>query len=123
MPGLERYTLIHIKRLNQKLIYMIHWLVPSIREVNMRFVMYAVAVAALAIVFVSLPAQARQHHLYPLYAHGSSIDSGGWGSGPFWQGEPRDRRPIWRYGFYQGNDPDPFIRLQIMRDPTNGKLR
>jgi hypothetical protein len=87
----------------------------------MRFVMYAVAAAALATLFVSLPTEARQR---PLYAHRFGIDSGGWGTGPFWQGVPTDRRPIWRYGFYQGNDPDPFIRREIMRDPTNlGKVR
>ena len=39
---------------------------------------------------------------------------------PYWQGEPTDRLPIWRYGFYQGNDPDPFIRGQLIRDPKNG---
>jgi len=44
---------------------------------------------------------------------------GGWGTGPYWQGEPTDRLPIWRYGYYQGNDPDNRIRQQLMRDPTN----
>jgi hypothetical protein len=87
----------------------------------MRFVMYALAAAALTTVFVSPPADARRH---AFYADRHLIDSGGYGTGPFWQGVPTDRRPIWRYGFYQGNDPDPFIRLKIMRDPTNtGKVR
>jgi hypothetical protein len=39
------------------------------------------------------------------------------GNGPYWQGEPTDHLPIWRYGYYQGNDPDNFIRGQLMRDP------
>ena len=47
-------------------------------------------------------------------------ESVGAASGPFWQGEPTDRLPIWRYGFYQGNDPDPFIRGQLIRDRKNG---
>ena len=47
----------------------------------------------------------------------SGVD--GYGRGPYWQGEPTDNLPIWRYGYYQGNDPDQFIRSQLMRDPTN----
>ena len=35
-----------------------------------------------------------------------------------WQGAPTDHLPIWRYGYYQGNDPDNFIRSQLMRDPV-----
>jgi hypothetical protein len=69
---------------------------------------------------MSLPAQAGQHHRHQLYATRVGIDSGGFGTGPYWQGEPTDRLPIWRYGYYQGNDPDPFIRGQIIRDPKNG---
>jgi hypothetical protein len=42
---------------------------------------------------------------------------GGYYIHPYWQGEPTDRLPIWRYGYYQGSDPDNFIRLQLMRDP------
>jgi hypothetical protein len=87
----------------------------------MRLLMYPAAAAALSMVFMSLPAQAQQdrHHSY---VHVSRADSGGRGSGPFWQGEPTDRLPIWRFGFYQGNDPDPFIRSQIIRDPRNGLI-
>jgi hypothetical protein len=83
----------------------------------MRILIYSAAAAAtLASALVTLPAQAA-----PYRAHSYAYDgtSGGFGSGPYWQGEPTDRRPIWRYGAYQGNDPDPFIRGQIMRDPTN----
>jgi hypothetical protein len=78
----------------------------------MRILIYpATAAAMLATVFLILPAQAahyRPHYRY--YAH------------PYWRGEPTDYRPIWRYGYYQGNDPDQFIRGQIMRDPTNGLI-
>jgi hypothetical protein len=39
------------------------------------------------------------------------------GNGPEWQGTPGGVRSIWRYGRYQGNDPDPRIRQQLIRDP------
>jgi hypothetical protein len=38
------------------------------------------------------------------------------GTGPYWSGEPTDCRSIWRRGYYCGTDPDPNIRLQLMRD-------
>ena len=38
------------------------------------------------------------------------------GNGPIWQGEPSDRKSIWRRGYYRGNDPDNSIRQQLMRD-------
>jgi hypothetical protein len=85
----------------------------------MRIPIYLAATAAtLASVILTLPAQAAP---YRTYAYDGR--SGGFGSGPYWQGEPTDRLPIWRYGYYQGNDPDPFIRGQIMRDPTNDAHR
>jgi hypothetical protein len=87
----------------------------------MRLLTYPAAAAALStVLFLSIPAQAQLHHRHQPYVHGTGTDSGGFGTGPFWQGEPTDRLPIWRYGYYQGNDPDPFIRSQIIRDPKNG---
>jgi hypothetical protein len=88
----------------------------------MRYLMYPASVAALAIVFLALPAQAAQYQHDPyaqLYA-GEYPGSKAYGARPYWQGAPTDRLPIWRNGYYQGNDPDQFIRLQLMRDPTNG---
>jgi hypothetical protein len=82
----------------------------------MRFLIYPTAAAVLAIAFMSPSAQAAQYRA-------SAGGSGGWAGGPYWQGLPTDHRPIWRYGHYQGNDPDPSIRLQIMRDPTNDSHR
>jgi hypothetical protein len=86
----------------------------------MRLLMYPAAAAAVSTLLLSVPAHAQHHHRHQVYGYRSGIDSGGWGTGPYWQGEPTDRRPIWRYGYYQGNDPDQFIRGQIIRDPTNG---
>ena len=56
---------------------------------------------------------------YGKVAYGLGGGSGGFCTGPYRQGTPMDRDPIWRRGYYQGNDPDQFIRLQIMRDPRN----
>ena len=86
------------------------------------------AAAALATAIVALPAEAashRHHRHYPSSLNGAYGTAGpvsgvdGYGTGPYWQGEPTDNLPIWRYGYYQGNDPDPFIRSQLMRDPIN----
>jgi hypothetical protein len=80
----------------------------------MRFLIYPAA-AALAIASMSPSAHAQSREF--------GRWSGGWATGPYWQGLPTDHRPIWRYGHYQGNDPDPSVRLQIMRDPTNDAHR
>ena len=82
----------------------------------MRSLMFPVAAVALAGVFLALPAQAA-HYRYYGHHYGYSK---GYGTGPYWQGTPSDHRPIWRYGYYQGNDPDRFIRGQLIRDPRNG---
>jgi hypothetical protein len=82
---------------------------------------------ALATGLLALPADAayyRYSSRAPAYNTvppntGYYVGNGGFGSGPYWQGEPTDWLPIWRNGYYQGNDPDQFIRSQIMRDPTN----
>ena len=80
---------------------------------------------ALATAVVALPAQAasssgqRHHPSHHVTYSGVLTHSGGFGTGPYWRGEPTDRRSIWRYGYYQGNDPDPAIRFDLMRDPTN----
>jgi hypothetical protein len=70
----------------------------------------AAAAATLTTVLLTLPAEAA-HNRTHFRTH------------PYWQGEPTDRLPIWRYGYYQGNDPDQFIRSQMMRDPVYGPLR
>jgi hypothetical protein len=69
------------------------------------------AAAMLTTAVLALPAEAAPPRHYRHCA------PGGYGTRPYWQGEPTDRLPIWRYGYYQGNDPDNFIRLQLMRDP------
>jgi hypothetical protein len=89
-------------------------------EDAVRFLIYPAAAVTLATVFLIVPAQAT-HYLTHFYAHHGRLGTGSDGFGrPYWQGEPMDRLPIWRYGYYQGNDPDQFIRSQMMRDPVYG---
>ena len=76
----------------------------------MRLLTWSAASAVLATVTLALSAEAASARVYRHYVP----SYGGW---PYWQGEPTDRLPIWRYGHYQGNDPDNFIRSQLMRDP------
>jgi hypothetical protein len=72
----------------------------------------SLAAAGLCASVLTQPVDAAQyrHHAVPHF---------GYSARPYWQGEPTDRLPIWRYGYYQGNDPDQFIRGQLMRDPPN----
>jgi hypothetical protein len=93
------------------------------RLINLQLVASALATAMLSLPAGAASAQHYRHHASGLHstqeAGGLVSGSGGYGTGPFWQGEPTDNLPIWRYGYYQGTDPDPFIRSQLMRDPTN----
>jgi hypothetical protein len=65
----------------------------------------------------------------PAWCSNSGYDNGpprsrGPGNGPSWQGEPTDCRSIWRHSRYRGTDPDPNIRLQLMRyRPASKKER
>jgi len=80
----------------------------------------AVFLAAMSV--ISLPAQAAQrtgHSRAPVAVSTGLNGSGGFGTGPYWQGTARGGGPIWRNGYYQGDDPDPGIRLNLMRDGRN----
>ena len=75
----------------------------------MRFVFTAALLAAATLALRAEAASPRHNrHASPHYP-----------VRPYYQGTPQDRLPIWRYGRYQGNDPDNFIRSQLMRDPPN----
>lgn len=89
-------------------------------EDSVRFLIYPVTEITVATALVTLPARAT-HYRTLFYAHHGRLGAGsdGFGTRPYWRGEPTDRLPIWRYGYYQGNDPDQFIRSQMMRDPLN----
>jgi hypothetical protein len=80
------------------------------------FVIGAAAVLAVA----TLPLTPVHAASGPGWCADSGFDNGpprerGPGTGPFWSGEPTDCRSIWRSGHYRGTDPDPNIRLQLMR--------
>jgi len=88
------------------------------------FLIYPAAAVTLAAAFLTVPARATHYRTHFYAHHGKSgTGSDGFGTRPYWQGEPTDRLPIWRYGYYQGNDPDQFIRSQMMRDPVYGPWR
>jgi hypothetical protein len=63
-----------------------------------RVLVYPTAAAVLATVFLSLPAQAAHPGITPTPGR-LSTSAGGFGTGPYWQGEPTERLPTWRYGF------------------------
>jgi hypothetical protein len=87
----------------------------------MRLLIYPAVAVTLATAFLIVPARATHYRTHFYVGHGRlGTGSHGFGTRPYWQGEPTDRLPIWRYGYYQGNDPDPFIRSQMMRDPVYG---
>jgi hypothetical protein len=80
------------------------------------FIVWAAATLAIA-AFPLSPVQAAN---VPAWCANSGYDNGtarerGPGNGPYWQGEPTDCKSIWRRGRYRGTDPDPNIRLQLMR--------
>jgi opacity protein-like surface antigen len=87
----------------------------------MRSMIFAAMTAAVAMASLALPAQAAVHYgRHARFApYGGDARSGGFGTGPYWQGEPTDHHSIWRYGYYQGNDPDQGIRFELMRDGRN----
>jgi hypothetical protein len=75
----------------------------------------------LATACLALPAQAKHDRSHFDTPHGRlGPGSDGFGAKPNWQGGPTNHLPIWRWGYYQGNDPDPVIRSQMMRDPVYG---
>jgi hypothetical protein len=66
------------------------------------------------------PSGSVQAAQVPAWCRNSGYDNGparerGPGTGPSWAGEPTDCQSIWRNNRYRGTDPDPNIRLQLMR--------
>ena len=88
----------------------------------MRYFMHTATAAALAAILMAHSSQAANYRNSgrPQLYDGQYLGSKAYANRPYFQGTPNDRLPIWRNGYYQGNDPDQFIRSQIMRDPLNG---
>jgi hypothetical protein len=79
--------------------------------------MIKMIVLASAIAIATSPARAMN---VPAWCPNSGYDNGpprsrGPGNGPSWQGEPTDCKSIWRHSRYRGTDPDPSVRLGLMR--------
>ena len=91
----------------------------------MKISIFCAAVISVAAV-LGMPAHAAN---VPAWCANSGYDNGpprsrGPGNGPSWQGEPTDCQSIWRHSRYRGTDPDPNIRLQLMRyRPASKKER
>jgi hypothetical protein len=86
----------------------------------MRFCWTVIAVAALALI-VTDPAAARKRHHVKLRCDDYPVHFSWYG---VWSNPaPRPNGcapPVYAYGEYIGQDPDPFIRSQLLRDPTTG---
>ena len=89
------------------------------------FMVWATATFAIA----AFPWTAVHAANVPAWCANSGYDNGpararGPGTGPYWQGEPTDCKSIWRHSRYRGTDPDPNIRMQLMRfRPASKKER
>jgi len=89
----------------------------DIKESTMR-IMIMLVIATFAV--AASPWTSAQATNIPAWCGSSGYENGpprerGPGTGPFWAGEPTDCESIWRHGHYRGTDPDPNIRLQLMR--------
>jgi hypothetical protein len=84
----------------------------------MRSSIFSTAAVVFATAILALPAQAAPYHRHNA-PHARIFGSGGFGNGPYWQGTAMGHGAIWRNGYYQGNDPDPGIRFDLMRDGRN----
>jgi hypothetical protein len=78
----------------------------------------SIAVTAIA-ALTAIPTQAAKYRHHP-YAYGVPGAPPAPATRPRVQGSLTDKNAVWRYGFYQGTDPDPNVRLNLMRDPMNG---
>lgn len=88
---------------------------------------FAIALAAVTFTHDASYARAKHHakRVYRAPAHcvGQPV-AFSWGNALFGGGPPPGPNgcapPVYQYGRYVGQDPDPFIRLQLMRDPKTG---
>ena len=86
----------------------------------MKFRWIVMAVAALSVI-ASDPALARARHKADRHCASQPWDTSLTG----WLFNPRPQPngcapPVYAYGKYVGQDPDPFIRQQLNRDPATG---
>jgi hypothetical protein len=90
------------------------------QEMEMKFVWIVVAIAAIGVIAAD-PALARAKH--KAYRHCAPQSHEYSWSGWLFNSAPQPNGcapPVYQYGRYVGQDPDPFIRQQLMRDPATG---
>jgi hypothetical protein len=99
---------------------------PASGSSQMKISIFCAAATWAIATLLGTPVQAAN---VPAWCANSGYDNGpprsrGPGTGPSWQGEPTDCKSIWRCSRYRGTDPDPDIRLQLMRyRPASKKER
>lgn len=83
---------------------------------------------SLAVLFAAIaPANAKSVNQGGLYPHASQVPSGGYGSGTnrfpnvYNYGGIQGTGPLYRGGRYLGQDPDPNVRAQILRDQNRSR--
>jgi len=86
-----------------------------------KLIVAGLALAAGIAAVVADPALARAKHKAPRHCapQPQEFTWGGWLFNPAPQ--PNGcAPPVYAYGRYEGQDPDPYIRLQLLRDPQTG---
>ena len=90
---------------------------------NSRWLVLASGGLALAALTFAGPALARSHH-HKVPPHCvAHPPSRSWLEGLLFNGKPQPNGcapPVFADGEYVGQDPDPFIQLQLARDPETG---
>jgi hypothetical protein len=90
------------------------------QEMEMRFTGFVIAFVTLAVMAAD-PAAARARH--KAKPHCAELPTEFSLEGFLFNPRPRPNGcapPVYAYGEYVGQDPDPFIRSQLKRDPTTG---
>ena len=80
------------------------------------FINTAIAITAVVLIAASSAMAGKNQNIRNVYANGVLPTGEVYSTEIYHQGTPMERLPIWRRGYYQGNDPDARIRLNLMRD-------
>ena len=92
----------------------------------MQFGRLMIAFLALGVVVTALSAEPASARSKRYKTPPQCVDRGGYGptfEGFFFNAKPQPNGcapPVYQYGQYVGQDPDPFIRLMLKRDPDTG---
>jgi len=86
----------------------------------MKLSLSVIALAVFAII-VADPAVARARHHFKPRCGDQPVTSSWYGIVMNPKPQPNGcAPPVYQYGRYVGQDPDPFIRSQLLRDPATG---